>query len=48
MEYKVGHAMSARLEWRLLAEELRALAVSDVNTPAMDELHGHLVEAAGD
>jgi 2-dehydropantoate 2-reductase len=48
MEYKIGHAMASGLEWRLLTEELRALAKSEIRTPAMDELYGYLVEPADD
>jgi 2-dehydropantoate 2-reductase len=47
MEIKVGHARSAAKEWKLLADGLRKLAGGRCETPFMDELYRHIVEAAG-
>jgi 2-dehydropantoate 2-reductase len=44
-ELKVGHARSAIVEMKLLADALRGHAEGTGSTPAMDELYKHIVEA---
>ncbi|NNG17840.1 MAG: ketopantoate reductase family protein [Gemmatimonadales bacterium] len=45
-EIKIGHVKSAATEMKLLADELRGHAGDTRDTPAMDELYAHIVEAA--
>ena len=44
---KIGHAAAGRDEWRMIADELRALTLeAELPTPAMDRLYRHLDPAA--